>query len=479
MALKYTILKVALQIFSKVRKSDRGFTLIELIVGLSIMLIVSGLAMNALVEANAGFSKDKRNIESNQNMSVILDMIGNDIKQAGENISDNNFPTIEFNTVVIEDIALTEDIRPKMGSSKIIVRRAVIDPLTLCESIPANANPTTKLSLIVADNTPAIVTSSANCDVGTSSSKLFAARPSTEYALTATTDPVPSPSLATLDLILPRALRKARDYRCQLDDLNPTVAYDDISRATDTFCNSSSLEVTRVAVSNLSGQFLIFNQTNETVDANNTATAKKYGIITNTTGLNATATANNDENRKVAYPIGSPIYVIEERVYTLSKLGNFQLSINGSAPKTLTKKIDNFIVSAKTYTNSTEQIVNPKPAGTGVNPVATSTTALTTINPICYSPTTPPEAVTNPQATDATETNPQYICKFNSNTAYTDPAMNWKTLAGIKVELQAKYDSTGGASETSTNPGDIAQVAKAKEKLSAKAEFFPRNVLSK
>ena len=91
MAQKYTILKVILQIFSKAHKSDRGFTLIELIVGLSIMLIVSGLAMNALVEANAGFSKEKRNIESSQNMSAILEMIGNDIKQAGENISDNSF----------------------------------------------------------------------------------------------------------------------------------------------------------------------------------------------------------------------------------------------------------------------------------------------------------------------------------------------------------------------------------------------------
>ena len=64
---------------------------------------------------------------------------------------------------------------------------------------------------------------------------------------------------------------------------------------------------------------------------------------------------------------------------------------------------------------------------------------------------------------------PQYICKFNYN-ASTDPAINWKTLAGIKVELKAEYDSTGGsATESSTDAA----------RLSAKAEFFPRNVLSK
>ena len=328
----------------------------------------------------------------------------------------------------------------------------------MCESIPVNADPTIKSSLIVADNRSTTVTASANCDVGTSSSKLFAARPSTEYALTATTDPVPSTSLATLDLILPKALRKARDYRCQLDDLNPTVAYDDPSRATDTFCNSSSLEVTRVAVSNLSGQFLIFNQTNETVDATNTATAKKYGITVNTTGLNAIATANNTKNKAVAYPIGSPIYVIEERVYTLTSDGYFQLSINGQAPQTLIKKIDNFRVSARTYTNATDQIIVATPPAnicTDVSPFAA-------------------------QPTSSSIDSPKYICKFNyfTGVATTDQD-NWKTLAGIKVELQAKYDSTGGASETSTNPGDIAQVTEAKKKLSAKAEFFPRNVLSK
>ena len=127
MAQKYTILKVILQIFSKAHKSDRGFTLIELIVGLSIMLIVSGLAMNALVEANAGFSKEKRNIESSQNMSAILEMIGNDIKQAGENISDNSFPTVEFKT--------NTDLGSMSNSSKIIVRRGLIAPLTLCEKL--------------------------------------------------------------------------------------------------------------------------------------------------------------------------------------------------------------------------------------------------------------------------------------------------------------------------------------------------------
>ncbi len=470
MAQKYTILKVIIQNFSKINKTSKGFTLIELIVGLSIMLIVGGLAMNALIHASISFNKDKKNIDSSQSMSVILEMIGNDIKQSGENINDKNFPTIEFNTVATEDTSIPLAIRPKAGSSKIIVRRALTEPLTLCETIAAASDPTTITSIVVADNDPLKVTASANCDVGTSSSKLVAARPATEYALT---DPVPSPSLATADLILPKALRKVRDYRCQLDDPNPTVAYDDILNATATFCGSPtpSLEKIRIVVSNESGQFLIFNQTNETVDPSNTATAKKYGITLNTAGLSADAVANNDKNKAVVYPIKSPIYVIEERIYTLSKDGYLQLSINGATPQTLTKKIENFIVSAKTYTNSTDRIINPRPAGATVNPVATSTTDLTTANPICYSPTTPPEAVTNPQAGDASETNPQYICKFNyfDGVAATDKA-DWKTLAGIKVEIQTQYDGTG-QNATATDAD--------KKKLYAASEFFPRNVLSK
>jgi prepilin-type N-terminal cleavage/methylation domain-containing protein len=436
MVQKYTILKVLIQSSSKLNKSDKGFTLIELIVGLSIMLIISSLAMNTFIQSSVTFNQDKKSIDSSQNMSVVLEMVGSDIRQSGENISDSNFPTVEFKIA-----NATDDPTLKIGSSKIIIRRAVSDPLTLCEPIAANTDPTMITSLVVADNTAATVTASANCDVGTASSQLFAARPSTQYQLTET---VPSPALA---LILPKALRLARDYRCKLDNLNPTIAYDSTANATNDFCGASPLEVTKVAVSNSNGKLLIFNETNETVDAANTLTLKQYSISTNTTGLNASMTANNTKNKVVAYPIGSPIYLIEERVYTLTSEGYFQLSIDGQAPNTLIKKIDNFRVSAKGYTNTTDRSVNPTP------PVAAAD--------ICADA---------PSSATATVNNPQYICKFNYNSAVTDPAMNWKMIAGVKVEIQSKYDGTG------QNPTPTASDT---AKLTSSAEFFPRNVLSK
>ena len=143
MVQKSTILKVLIQSFSKVSTSKQGFTLLELIIGMAIMLIVSSLTMNAFIQASTTFNKDKKSIDSNQSISVILEMIGNDIKQSGENINDPNFPTIEFKIATT-----TLDPTLKAGSSKIIVRRALVAPLTLCEDIAVNQSFTDRKSVV-------------------------------------------------------------------------------------------------------------------------------------------------------------------------------------------------------------------------------------------------------------------------------------------------------------------------------------------
>jgi prepilin-type N-terminal cleavage/methylation domain-containing protein len=435
MAQKYTILKALIRTFSKVKNSKEGFTLLELIVGLLILTIVGSLAMNAFIDASTSFNKDKKNIDSSQNLSAILEIIGSDIKQSGEQIPDSSFPTIEFKLATLADGPLL-----KPGSSKVTIRRAVTTSLTLCQNITAGTVATTHTSLVVADNATATVSASANCNVGTDTSKLFASRqPEVTYQLTPATpgpaaDPVPTGSLV---LILPKPLR------------DPTVAYTDAANTATDFCGSptAALEKIRVAVSDQNGHILVFNQTNETIDTANTVSAKKYGITVNTAGLDATTADNNDRNDDGAYPIGSPIYVIEERVYALKSNGELTLSVDGASPEVLVKKVENFNVSARGYTNATDRIINPTP------PVSAAD--------ICAS---------SPSSGTATVDNPQYICKFNYNTAYADPAMNWKMIAGVKVELQSKYDATG----RSTTPTAVDL-----EKLSARAEFFPRNVLSK
>jgi prepilin-type N-terminal cleavage/methylation domain-containing protein len=492
---KYTILKVIIQSFSKLDKSNKGFTLIELIVSMSIILIVGGLAMNALVQSSISFSKDKKNIDSSQSLSAVLEVIGSDIRQSGENINDPNFPVIEF-------IANTET-GSMPNSSKIIVRRALTTRLTLCDP---GFTPTAT-SIIVADNKPSTVTASSNCDVGTAASPLSVYRVATTVTAPApptTTPPTvttissyypPSTALnpyptspAPLDLKLPLALRKVRDYRCNKD---PNTNYDSAANAGADFCSLLPIDDKglRIAVSSSDGQLLIFNQTDEVADvisdttvnpdpiAFPTSSTKRYKITVNRTfdSGNATAVppvppdtaiANNTKNSAstINYNIGDPIYVIDERVYTLTNDGSFKVSVNGAPPEILIKKIANFRVSARTYTNSTDRIVQATPAAD------VCTDAL----PFAAQPTT------------GSADSPKYICKFNYFTTVTaaDKA-NWKILAGIKVELQTKYDGTGKDAEhrdadNRNDPTlDSAQVKEDKKKLVAVAEFFPRNVLSK
>jgi prepilin-type N-terminal cleavage/methylation domain-containing protein len=466
MAQKYTILKVIIQNFSKINKTSKGFTLIELIVGLSIMVIVGGLAMNALIQASTSFNKDKRSIDSNQNMSTILEMIGNDIKQSGENINDANFPAIEFK--------IATEAGLKSGSSKVIIRRALITPLTLCEAITATQDLAILTAIKVADNLASTVNISANCDVATSSAPLSVYRvpvpvtpattPATYYpttyfpTITPTTD-LPTTTPAILALKLPVALRKLRDYRCTLDNPNPTTAYDLPANAGTDFCDSVASEKTRIAISNESGQFLIFNQTGETAvtttaddvakAAADTTSTKTYNITVNNNFATVDPAIVSNGYNRVVYPIKSPIYVIEERIYTLTSDNNLQLSIDGKAPETLVKKIDNFRVSAKTYTNAKDRIIKETPT-----PAADICTDAT---PFADQPTT-----VGPDS-------PKYICKFNYFGSTTGTA-DWKTLAGIKVEIQTKYDGTG--------QNAIATAADT-NKLYAASEFFPRNVLSK
>ena len=453
MAQKYTILKAI------TRTSNKGFTLLELLIGMIITLIIGGLAMQAFINASATFSKDKKSIDSNQNLSAVLDIIGNDIKQSGENISDDKFPTIEF--------AINTDSGSMSGSSKITVRRALTSSLTLCQTIAANTDPASLTKLIVADTQQTDV-----CKVGTSTSQLLGARTSNTVPPSSVSYKLPlptSPAPTTLTPLLPAALRNARDYRCELFNPNPATPYDSLANATTDFCTGGAdSQTVRVAVSDGSGRIIVFNQTGEEPNPSNvadsedpstytTSTVKQYWINVGTTtpSLGTNTTANNTRNKAVEYAIGKPIYLIEERVYTLDSQGNLQVSVDGGTASTLIKRIGKFNISARRYTNTTDRVINPTPAAFA----APATRGDVLSADICT------ERPTSP-----TIQNPEYICKFNYNTAVGDAAMSWKLIAGIRINLQAKYDGTGQNATPTTADTD---------KLTATAEFFPRNVLSK
>jgi type II secretory pathway pseudopilin PulG len=378
MAQKYTILKVLLQNSSKVQNSEKGFTLIELIFGLLIMLLVGGFAMNAFIEASTTFNKDKKSIDSSQNLSAIMELIGNDIKQSGEKISDPKFPVITIEPGAGGTMA---------GSSKVTVRRALTSSLTLCEDINAGS-PNTQL-IVTNDLNP-----EPNCKTGT--------------------------TVSTTSPFRPTELREARNYRCKLDDANGNYA----STTTD-YCSGSPQESVLAVMSDRNGNIRSFRY----IDDSESIANVEYLITTEFPLSNTTSIST--PNTTASYAIGSPIYLIEERVYTLSSDGKLQLQIDRGTPETLIKGMHKFNVSAKIYSDTTTRSFSTAPVNA------------------CDTP------------------NEAYSCTYSINSTST---YDWKNIAGVKVELEAKYDATGRAATAS---------AQDTEKLQAQAEFFPRNVLSK
>jgi prepilin-type N-terminal cleavage/methylation domain-containing protein len=394
MQTKYTILKALIQNSNK----NPGFTLLELIVGLSIMLLVGGFAMNAFVDSSKTFNNDKKNIDSSQNLSAILELVGNDIKQSGEQINDFNFPVIS--------IEPNSDAGAMAGSSKITIRRALTSPLTLCEPITATSTVASN-TLVVADNSQ--TASNASCAVGTT---------------TATTTPS--------SIVRPTVLREARNYRCKLDDPNR-----DYSSTTTDFCDGSADEKVRAVMSDSSGNIRTFTYVS---DDEVTANAKyNIGISASNISANIPATTTS-----ITY---NTIYLIEERIYALDSQGNLKLSIDGGSAQTLLSKIKKFNISARVYGDKT------------------------TKSPDIIDPTSVVAGTTNvlPFARRCNATASYYICEFKSAAYPTD---DWKTIQGVKVELQSMYDATGRAAEANALQKDL-------DKLSAVAEFFPRNVLSR
>jgi prepilin-type N-terminal cleavage/methylation domain-containing protein len=448
MAQKYMILKVITQNFSRINKNNKGFTLIELIVGLSIMLIVGGLAMNALIQASISFNKDKKSIDSSQSMSAILEIIGNDIRQAGEGINDSNFPAIEFGLDSANTTAGTASntINPQ-ASSRITIRRAVQPQLTLCEKIDANVA-TLPTQLKIADS---ISTADSSCK--------FTYTPSTS-----STPPILPTSGATPPAWLTAI--NAREYRCQLDTPNPNylTTSTDLCAATKPTLSSSDREQLRAAVSNGNGRVRFFNYS----DDNFLTFSSNYYISVGSDDVGASSMSNDNRNKGVEYLPGSPIYLIEERVYSLNNNGKLTLSINGGPAEILSTNIAQFNISARLYTDEVDRVVNPNPTVPATTAASGSTPATTTIAAsafVCPTGTNYPN-----QPTTGTLADPQYVCQFNYNTLTTDVPMKWKTIAGVRVSLQAKYDGTG--QNATANDTD-------KKKLYSAAEFFPRNVLSK
>lgn len=120
-----------------IRDSNEGFTLVELLVTLVIASIVLGLSLSLIVQQRKLFVEDKARTQVNQNLRVIADIVGTDIKQAGERLVGNTqLPVVR----VIDGGGPVGAPLP----DQLILQRKVIDQiLPVCQTITAGTTQST------------------------------------------------------------------------------------------------------------------------------------------------------------------------------------------------------------------------------------------------------------------------------------------------------------------------------------------------
>ena len=122
-----------------------GYTLLELTIAATLGLATIGLSAVAILFSRNLLLRDNARIEVNQSLRASLDIIGADIRQAGENLLIEDFPVIE----------LLDD--PANGDTLIVRTAEPVDILTVCNNVVAT-------TLVVADsNTPPV---NPDCPIG-------------------------------------------------------------------------------------------------------------------------------------------------------------------------------------------------------------------------------------------------------------------------------------------------------------------------
>jgi prepilin-type N-terminal cleavage/methylation domain-containing protein len=336
--LQYFLLK---QRLAKLNSS--GFTLVELIVAMLISSIVMGLTLTNFVGGMKAVVEDREKIAVAEVHTGVLQQIGDDIMAAGENIPEDTFPVIEFNDTTENRTSIGNDMwrytyatSTTVLSNKIIIRRAILKPLTLCQNIPVGAN---------VANTSYIGTS--GLIVATDDRSI--------------SDPgcrtTPLQSDLAMVPVLPQILRDERTYRCQASTVPDLTVLDKCSNMTGATVNGA----THALLSNKSGNYHSLLITREIV--NPIAEGNEYKITAHT------YVSSQGNIAQVDYSIGNPIYIIEERKYALDQNGNINLYINGAKAVTIASDIAKFEVSAALLSDRSNRTLQSTPS----NPCPTMT----------------------------------------------------------------------------------------------------------
>jgi len=107
---------------------DKGMTIIELLVAAVVGLLLVAMTMGATLAHQNIYELDLARTRLNQNLRGAVDMIGVDIRQAGERLP-SGFPTIE----IIDGVLGAPD--------ELVLRRNILDEvLTVCEDIASGSS---------------------------------------------------------------------------------------------------------------------------------------------------------------------------------------------------------------------------------------------------------------------------------------------------------------------------------------------------
>jgi prepilin-type N-terminal cleavage/methylation domain-containing protein len=114
-------------------KKNKGFSLVELLISMALSTTIIALASQTLLKVQESSSTSQKKVDINQKMSSVLEIIGREIRQAGELITDADFPTVQV-------IPLNFEADPVKRPVSLIVYRAISNPISMCTAFPAGAN---------------------------------------------------------------------------------------------------------------------------------------------------------------------------------------------------------------------------------------------------------------------------------------------------------------------------------------------------